>query len=202
MKSIKRYSEFNEEINFKKALVGGALATSLVAGSGCSIEKPEVSSIETVSEEGQKFEYFELTTKNLEDIQVYVSKNGIIGSNWTIHRGKNNSSYTTISVPKGTKRIYYNIKFWSGDMVADVEKISNDYIDINELEIDETGNGGVVKVYKGFWNDIYILEYDSIKNEDNKFVVNGKEYTYLIIERNNFFGRNNYFIVPNAKSDW
>jgi hypothetical protein len=183
-----------EEVNWKKAIVGGALAASLATGSGCNLEIPEADSIETVERKGRQYQRFSLLTKDLENIDVIVSKNGVVTATWKVNEDESTSTYQTISVPKGTTKVYYDKKFFGG-LFADITPISDDYFDMSDYKVTHRQDGLAIKDSRKLFGFNDVAEYNGYMDNSCKFTVGTKDFTYYIDDSGS---TKMYYIIPSG----
>jgi hypothetical protein len=183
-----------EEVNWKKAIVGGALAASLATGSGCHLEIPEVDSIETVERKGRQYQRFSLLTKDLENIDVIVSKNGVVTATWKVNEDESTSTYQTISVPKGATKVYYDEKFFGG-LFADITPISDDYLDMIDYKVTHRQDGLAIKDSRKLFGFNDVAEYNGYMDNSCKFTVGTKDFTYYIDDSGS---TKMYYIIPSG----
>lgn len=183
-----------EEVNWKKAIVGGALAASLATGSGCHLEIPEVDSIETVERKGRQYQRFSLLTKDLENVDVIVSKNGVVTATWKVNEDESTSTYQTISVPKGTTKVYYDKKFFGG-LFADITPISDDYLDMSDYKVTHRQDGLAIKDSRTLFGFNDVAEYNGYMDNSCIFTVGTKDFTYYVDDSGS---TKMYYIIPSG----
>lgn len=123
MKNIKTYNQFNEEINLKQLVVGGAITAAAATGIYHEIETHDKAGLcDTEILSGKKFKQYDVSTDS-HFFDLNVSEEGVISAHWTTTSGSGKNQKTThhncITVPKGTTEIYYDTKFFeSGTFVS------------------------------------------------------------------------------------
>lgn len=145
MKNVKSYQEFtNEEIDFRKVLIGGAVVGGIGIGAYRlnQINKyAELAETEVIS--GIKFKQYEVYV-NDETFELNFSEDGVISAKWGESKGSGKHRktvyYNTITVPNKTKEVWFDTEFFEADngLFASIKPISGGKkLTLSELDIIE-----------------------------------------------------------------
>lgn len=173
MKNIKSYDEFNEELNIKNALIGGAIGTALTVGAYQAYKTHDKASLDKVQDlSGEKFKKYNLYA-NGEIFELYESNDGVITSIWDTEEGNGKDEHTVthtcVTVPEGMNDVWYDTKFCWTVYVSGKKFPGAKHINISSLSIDE--NTDTYTIYDGkFFSAIDYI----IVNKGHK---SGEEFT-------------------------
>ena len=184
MKHLKTYESFeylsNEEINIKKALVGGALAGIVGAGlyhTSQIYNYAEQEDTEVIS--GQKFNQYDVYV-NGETFALNISDDGIISAKWSEEHGSGKNRTTTyyncVTIPNNTKEIWYNTKTFeaSNDVFVSIKPISGGKkIILSELSIKEETDTYVI-YNTGIFSSIDHIIMDKGHTKGEEFTIQNK----------------------------
>jgi hypothetical protein len=207
MKHLKSYESFdysaNEEINIKKALIGGAFAG--IVGTGLYhtsqiYNYAEQEDTEVIS--GQKFNQYDVYVSG-ETFDLNISDDGVISAEWSEEHGsgKNRETrqFNCVTIPNETKEIWYDTKtFESGNGVfVSIKSISGgEKINISELSIKEETDTYVIYDTPMFSSIDYIImdkghtsgEEFTIQNKIGNWICDDIGHNVYIFALKNFGG--------------
>lgn len=176
MKTIKNYEEFcNEEINLKKALIGGAFAGLMGAGlyHTSQINKfAELEDTEVIS--NQKFNQYDVFV-NGQTFDLNISEDGIISAEWSESSGKTSHTYRCVTVPEGISELWIDVEmdaengiFVSSKPISGCKKIS-----LTDLDVyDETDT--YIVYNPGFLSSVDYIIVDKGHKEGEEFKIQNK----------------------------
>lgn len=179
MKYLRTYENFNEfcneEINWKKALIGTAIAGAV----GASVYRTsqindyaELVDTEIIS--GKKFNQYQVYT-NGETFDLNISEDGVISCSWSEKNGKHEKTYNSITIPKDVSVIWYDNKIdINNNVFASVDKINGgDRIDINKLSIVEETETYII-YETSFFSSIDFIVVDKGHKSGEEFMIQGE----------------------------
>jgi hypothetical protein len=145
MRTIKSYNEFtNEEIDFKKVLIGGALIGGMGLGAYRlnQINKyAQLTETEVIS--GMRFKQYDVYINN-KIFYLNFSEDGVISAKWSKSKGsgKNRKTvyYKTITVPNKTKEVWFYTEAFEvkNELFASIKPINGGKkLILSELDIIE-----------------------------------------------------------------
>lgn len=176
MKHIKKYDQFNEEIDIRRALVGGAIGVAAVAASAGvydvvkNYDKAGLNKKEVVC--GKNFKDYDLDAKG-ESFTLHMSDDGVICSEWetTSSDGKTTqtTSHNCITVPDDTKEIWYHSKFFGGLFASTKPLSGGKHISLSDMTLKKETSTYTVYAGKFFSTINYVVV--------NKGHKKGEEFT-------------------------
>lgn len=192
---IKKYEEFcNEEINLRKALIGGALVGgALATAASCNNKSTSVSYNDKEVIGSVEFKEYDVNPVGwvASDLYTTISNDGVISTHFK--KGKHSSGTVTVNV--GVDRIYYDEGF--SYIYSSSQKINDDIINLSDLEVVEDRPEYKILYHSGFINNIdYILVNKGYKETDSNkiFKINGEDYSYVEYD-SGFLNGVYYFVV-------
>jgi hypothetical protein len=185
MKNIKNYKDFcNEEVNWKKALIGTAIAGAV----GASVYKTsqitdyaELGDTEIV--DGVKFNQYEVYT-NGETFDLNISEDGVISSSWSEEKGSGKDertvTYCSITIPKDISVIWYEDKMdMENSIFVSGNKINGGTrIDLSELSIVEETETYII-YESSFFSSIDFIVVNKGHKSGEEFKVEGSIGKYI-----------------------
>lgn len=184
---IKKYSEFNEELNLKTALISGLSAATMV-GAGISYaknyDKANLEKTEQIS--NTTFKEYVLSAA-AQGFDLTISDDFVIAAHWNEEEDDGEDSkgnrktktvdYYGIVAPEGTKEVYVLKKFWGGFYASKKPFTGADKIDLTQKSPSE--NNAEYSLYNdmGFFSG---LNYIIVNKKYNK----GEEFTLSDIVAN------------------
>lgn len=176
MKNIKNYEDFhNEELNLKKALLGGVIAG--VVGSGLyhtsQINKfAELQETEIVG--NQKFNQYDVYV-NGETFNLNISEDEVISAEWQKKSGKTSHTYRSVTLPEGTTDIWIETELdaQNGIFVSSKPLSGAKKMNLSELDVyDETDT--YIIYNPGFLSSIDYIILDKGHKNGEEFKIEGK----------------------------
>lgn len=138
IKNYNEFSEFNEGLNWKKALVGTAIAGAVGYGAYDYVQnvgKANLDKVETIGDTNFK-DYTLTTTDNVFDLRI---NNEIIVSNHSYTEGSDKDSHTVsitnIIMPDSVKEFWYKNTVFHGTYASSKEFPKSTKIELNTLKI-------------------------------------------------------------------
>lgn len=176
MKNIKNYEDFhNEELNLKKALLGGAIAG--VVGSSLyhtsQINKfAELQETEIVG--NQKFNQYDVYV-NGETFNLNISEDQVISAEWQKKSGKTSHTYRCVTLPEGTSEYWVDVEMdaENGIFVSSKPIVGGKKIRLQDLDVyDETET--YIIYNPGFLSSIDYIILDKGHKNGEEFKIEGK----------------------------
>ncbi len=133
---IRKYKEFNEEVDWKKLAVGAAVVGGLAVNApSCNREEIKVTQEQT--DKRGFSEYYVQTKGTLTDnIFISIGEDGVIGSSYK--QGK--VTTYTLTIPKDSNFVYTKTSSWGQTMYGTLNQSflpGGEKIDLSKLEVRE-----------------------------------------------------------------
>ena len=186
MKYLQKFENFeytNEEINLKKALIGGAMAGAIGYGvyHNTQINKfAKLEDTEVIS--GMKFNQYDVYV-NDETFNLNISEDGFISAEWSVTNGKHTHTYNCITIPDKTQKIWIssNMDMTNGIFVSGKPISGGESISISDLDIYDQSKTYIIYKSPMFSSVDYIIMNKGHKEGDD-FEIENKIGKYICDE--------------------
>jgi len=186
MKYLQKFENFdstNEEINLKKALIGGAMAGAIGYGvyQTSQINKfAKLEDTEVIS--GMKFNQYDVYV-NDKTFNLNISEDGIISAEWSEEDEKNTNTYNCITIPNKTQKIWIssNMDMDNGIFVSGKPIPGSESISISDLDIYDQSETYIIYESPMFSSVNYIIMNKEHKQGED-FEIENKMGKYICDE--------------------
>ena len=183
LQNFQNFEYTKEEINLKKALIGGAMAGAIGYGAYQTSQINKFAKIEdTEVISGVKFNQYDVYV-NDKTFSLNISEDGIISAEWSEKDGKNDKTYNCITIPDKTQKIWIssNMDMGNGIFVSGKPIPGSESISISDLDIYEQSETYIIYSYSMFSSvDYIIMNKGHKKGED--FEIENKIGKYICDE--------------------